>query len=208
MIYRENQEADPNWRDKAMQRLNRPIPREVTSRSKRDKTSQAKPGLNKTAYGTSKPSSAQKAALPRHHRWIDVPRDGNCFYHCVARGLQNRGNHADIRQMTANYASHPHPEEYNNPIYLANNRGDNGTNETANAIAQNGNYTGLADSGPHLAARALEFSFQVIEENGSRTHVNYNPNDPANPDDPDGPRQAPDLVLARAHDHFFLMERR
>ncbi|WP_299210446.1 OTU domain-containing protein [uncultured Tateyamaria sp.] len=150
-------------------------------------------------YRMSQPSPAQQAILPEGQTWYDPPRDGNCFYHALATALGRPDDHAEIRQQTANYASHPSTERRSLED-LRSNRSPNTENNDeittiADAIAIPSQYTGLADFGPIYAARAFSVAVMVVEEGGQITPLNYDTNGP-NP---------PDVIMARAHDHFFLM---
>ena len=150
-------------------------------------------------YRAAQPTEAQTSQLPEGYVWQDMPRDGNCFYHALARGIGRPDDHATLRQETANYASHTQADTFA-PVGLtieqmrATRNPASANMDTVNAIARPSNYTGLAAAGPELAAHAQGVRVLVINESGAGTGLNHNV----------GNDQAPDVILALSRDHFFL----
>ena len=154
--------------------------RRLKNQNKTETSGSVKPSSSThTAYLNAGITVFQNARLPAGHHWLDVPRDGNCFYHALATALGRPNDHAAFRQRTANYAA-THPE-YATPAM-------------AQAIATPGEYTGSADSGPDLGARAHRVGIAVILENGTVRELNYESNR----------GEQPNITMARASDHFFL----
>ena len=150
-------------------------------------------------YRAAQPTEAQTSQLPEGYVWQDMPRDGNCFYHALARGIGRPDDHATLRQETANYASHTQADTFA-PVgqtieqMRATRNPASANMDTVNAIARPSNYTGLAAAGPELAAHAQGVRVLVINESGAGTGLNHNV----------GNDQAPDVILALSRDHFFL----
>ena len=150
-------------------------------------------------YRAAQPTEAQTSQLPEGYVWQDMPRDGNCFYHALARGIGRPDDQATLRQETANYASHTQADTFA-PVgqtieqMRATRNPASANMDTVNAIARPSNYTGLAAAGPELAAHAQGVRVLVINESGAGTGLNHNV----------GNDQAPDVILALSRDHFFL----
>jgi len=107
-------------------------------------------------------------------------------------GLENRGTHAEIRQQTADYLK-TGGDRQNSATYgfvPEENRAN-----IAQAIATPGQYTELAEDAVTYAAFALGVRIEIIDETGASRYT-Y-------PVD----QTEPDIVLARAKDHFFLRVR-
>ncbi|WP_298966763.1 SET domain-containing protein-lysine N-methyltransferase [uncultured Roseibium sp.] len=164
-------------------------PGEASTVSKRKRSSMTPPDQTKKAkhlpssYKSAKLNSVQQQKLPAGHRWLNVEADGNCFYHALAIALGRPNEHAELRQATAAYAA---------------TRPGHVTPEAVRAIATPGEYTGPAEIGPQLAAFAHNVRIGVVLENGDISELNY--------DSRNG--EQPQIMMARANDHFFLAYRR